>query len=414
MSNRYKYAVDRLLAAVATSTGQAYLDSFVAQLSELFSTAQAAIALVDRHHPERIETVALYSNGQRAENIVWSLPASPGAEVIASAAPCTFRSRLQDRFPDDEIVRRTGAQSYIGVPLFATGGDILGVAILMDRESIVDDLFVIEILQLFADRIVAELERLQTEPDALHERQSLERELRHCRDDLHATRRELEAFTYAVSHDLRGPLRAINGFSETLASDYGDQLDDAARDYLRRIRNNARQMDQLISALLMLSRITRHELRLSLVNLSQMCLKVIERLQQQNPERQVTVRVQPDIKAYGDPELLAVVLENLLSNAWKFTRNVAQARIELSAERQAGTTVYRVSDNGAGFNMAYANRMFEIFQRLHGQQTFEGVGAGLAVVKRIIERHGGSVWALGEVESGATFYFTLPEQADAA
>ncbi len=411
MSDRYKYAVDHLLAAVATSTGQAYLDNFVAQLSDLFSADHAAIAIVDKNQPDRIKTLALYSGGQHAENIVWSLPASPAAEVIAGTAPCTFRSRLRDLFPDDEIVRRTGAQSYIGVPLFSTGGDILGLAILMDRHAISDDLFVIDILQLFADRIVAELERLQSEPGPPQEGRSLERELHHCHDDLRTTRGEFEAFTYAVSHDLRGPLRAINGFSETLASDYGDQLDDTARDYLRRIRNNARQMDQLINALLMLSRVTRHELCLSPLDLSKMCLKVLGRLQQQNPERQVTVRVQPNIKAYGDPELLAVVIDQLLSNAWKFTANVAQARIEFSAERQDGTTVYRVGDNGAGFNMAYANRLFGMFQRLHGQQAFEGVGAGLAVVKRIVERHGGSVWATSEAQSGATFYFSLPEQA---
>jgi signal transduction histidine kinase len=414
MSNRYKYAVDHLLAGVSTSTGQAYLDDFVAQLSELFPTDYAAIALLDGDHPDRLETLSMWSGGQRAENIVWSLPGSPGAEVIDSAAPCTFRSRVQDRFPDDAVVRRTGVQSYIGVPLFASSGNILGMIILMDRQSVADDLFVIDIVQLFADRIVAEIERLRTEPAALREQQQLEHALHHCRGDLHTARKELEAFTYAVSHDLRGPLRAIDGFSETLAVDYGDRLDDVARDYLQRIRNNARQLDQLINALLMLSRVTRHELRLSPVDLSQLCLRIIGRLQQRNPERKVTVRVQPNIKTYGDPELLATALEHLLVNAWKFTVNVAHARIEFSAEEQDGAIVYRLNDNGAGFNIAYANRLFEIFQRLHGHQTFEGIGAGLAIVKRIIDRHGGSVWAHGEVGGGASFYFKLPEQRSGA
>jgi signal transduction histidine kinase len=414
MSSRYKYAVDHLLAAVATSTGQAFLDNFVARLCELFSVDHAAIAQAGGNPPDHIETLSYCSDGRRAENIAWSLPGSPGARILDSTAPCTFRNRLQERFPDDEIVRRTGAQSYIGVPLFATGGDTLGVVILMDRQSIADDLFIVDILQLFADRIVAEVERMLAEPTQLRERQSLERELRQCRDDLHTTRRELESFTYAAAHDLRGPLRTIDGFSETLMADYDDQLDDVARDCLRRIRNNARQMDQLINALLMLSRVTRHELRLSPVNLSRMCLKVIERLQEQNPERQATVDIQPDVHAYGDPELLAVVLEHLLGNAWKFTRNVARAHIELTATPQDGATVYCLSDNGAGFNMAYQSRLFEMFQRLHGQQAFAGIGAGLAIVKRIVERHGGRVWAHGEVEVGATFYFTLPERPDTA
>jgi signal transduction histidine kinase len=409
MSSRYKYAVEHLLAAVATATGAAYLDNFVAQLSELFQTDFAAIAILDRNNHDRLETLAMCSAGQCAENITWSLPGSPGGEVITSMAPCIFRSRMQERFPNDDILRRTGVQSYIGVPLFATGGDLLGITFLMDRQSIADDLFIVDILQLFADRIVAEIERLQAEPELLRRLRQLEHELHSSRGDLHITRKELEAFTYAVSHDLRGPLRAIDGFSESLVVDYGDRLDDVARDYLQRIRNNARQMDQLINALLILSRITRHELQMSIVDLSQLCLRILGRLQQQDPERRATVRVQPDIKAYADPELLAVALEHLLANAWKFTRNLAEANIEFSSEQRHGETVYRLQDNGAGFDMAYANRLFEIFQRLHGQQAFEGVGAGLAIVKRIIDRHGGEVWAHGEVGSGAGFFFTLPE-----
>jgi signal transduction histidine kinase len=409
MSSRYKYAVEHLLAAVATATGAAYLDNFVAQLSELFQTDFAAIAILDRNNHDRLETLAMCSAGQCAENITWSLPGSPGGEVITSMAPCIFRSRMQERFPNDDILRRTGVQSYIGVPLFATGGDLLGITFLMDRQSIADDLFIVDILQLFADRIVAEIERLQAEPELLRRLRQLEHELHSSRGDLHITRKELEAFTYAASHDLRGPLRAIDGFSESLVVDYGDRLDDVARDYLQRIRNNARQMDQLINALLILSRITRHELQMSIVDLSQLCLRILGRLQQQDPERRATVRVQPDIKAYADPELLAVALEHLLANAWKFTRNLAEANIEFSSEQRRGETVYRLQDNGAGLDMAYANRLFEIFQRLHGQQAFEGVGAGLAIVKRIIDRHGGEVWAHGEIGSGAGFFFTLPE-----
>ena len=414
MSSRYKYAVDHLLAGVATSTGHAYLENFVVQLSELFATDYTAIALLDRNHPDSLQTLAMCSGNRLAENIDWPLTGSPGAEVLDSAAPCTFRSRTQDKFPDDTFIHGTDVQSYIGVPLFATSGTILGIIVLMDRHTIADDLFIIEILQLFADRIVAEIERLQTTPAETCEQQRLEHELRHCRDDLHTTRKQLEAFTYMVSHDLRSPLRAIDGFSEALTVDYGDRLDDAARNFLQRIRNNARQMDQLINALLVLSRVTRHELRLSPVDLSQMCLTILERLQQQNPERRLTVRIQPNVKAHADPELLATALEHLLANAWKFTGNVAHACIEFSAKRQQGKTVYCLSDNGAGFNMAYVNRLFEIFQRLHGQQAFEGIGAGLAIVKRIVDRHGGTVWAQGQVEGGARFYFSLPEQPGAA
>jgi signal transduction histidine kinase len=414
MSSRYKYAVEHLLAAVATATGEEYLDNFVVQLSDLFQTDYAAIAILDKSNHERLETLAVSGAGQRAENLIWSLPGSPGGEVVSSLAPCIFRSRIQERFPNDDILRRTGVESYIGIPLFATGGDLLGVTILMDRQSIADDLFIVDIVQLFADRTVAEVERLQADRDLLRRLRQLERELHSSRDDLHITRKELGEFTYAVSHDLRGPLRAIDGFSETLAVDYHDRLDDVGQDYLRRIRNNARQLDQLINALLILSRVTRHELQMASIDLSQLCLRILGRLQQQDPKRRATVRVQPNIAAYADPELLAIMLEQLLGNAWKFTRNVAQACIEFSSEERDGVTVYRLHDNGDGFDMAYASRLFGIFQRLHGQQAFEGIGAGLAIVKRIIDRHGGTVWAHGETGAGASFFFTLPERSDSA
>ena len=187
-----------------------------------------------------------------------------------------------------------------------------------------------------------------------------------------------------------------------------------ARDYLHRIRNNARQMDQLINALQTMSRVTRHVLRPSRVDLSRICYKILDRLQQQNPERRISVSVQEEIEAYGDFELLQMALAQLLANAWKFTANVDHARIEFSARNQGGETVYRLKDNGAGFNMAYADKLFEMFQRLHAQQAFDGIGAGLATVRRIIDRHGGSVWGEGEVGKGASIYFTLPQAPVAA
>ena len=245
-------------------------------------------------------------------------------------------------------------------------------------------------------------------------REELEDKLHRCSSELELVRRELESFNYAVSHDLRGPLRAIEGFSESLAEDYGDQLDDAARDYLQRINNNVHRMDQLLQALLNLSRITRHKLQPQLVDLSHLCDQRLERLKVREPQRQASLLVQPDIHACGDPELLALALEQLLANAWKYTGHDRETCIEFSAKQQDGQTIYCLKDNGVGFNIAYSDKLFEVFQRLHGQQVFEGIGAGLAIVKRIIERHHGTIWAESEVGKGACFYFTLPEQPCAA
>jgi light-regulated signal transduction histidine kinase (bacteriophytochrome) len=264
--------------------------------------------------------------------------------------------------------------------------------------------------QFFADRITAEIERLREETVSMQTREQLEDKLKRCGTELELVRRELESFNHAVSHDLRGPLRAIEGFSESLAEDYGNQLDDAARDYLQRIHKNVRRMDRLLQALLSLSRVTRHVLQPAQVDLSHLCNKRLERLQDREPQRRASLHIQPDIHACGDPELLALALEQLLANAWKYTGHGRETCIEFSAKQQDGRTVYCIKDNGVGFNMAYSDKLFEIFQRLHGQQEFEGVGAGLAIVKRIIERHNGTIWAESEVGNGACFYFTLPEQ----
>ncbi len=411
---RYKQLVEQLHCAVATTTGRAYLEHFVIRFGELFAADHAAIAVLEGNDPACLRTLALSADGELVAERLWPLPGSPGADVVDGPTACSFRTGVQAKFPQDPLLRDTGVDSYLGVPLVATSGDVLGLIILMGRKAIADDLLAIEIATLFADRVVAEIERLNQDTTSPPGGDQAEKRVRHLEDELQRARKELETFTYAASHDLRGPLRAIGGFAETLTLDYGDQLDPVARDYLHRIRNNARQMDQLINALQTMSRVTRHVLRPSRVDLSRICHKILDRLQQHTPERRISVSVQEDIEAYGDFELLQMALEQLLANAWKFTANVDQARIEFSARNQGGETVYRLKDNGAGFSMAYADKLFEMFQRLHAQQAFEGIGAGLATVRRIIDRHGGSVWAEGEVGKGASIYFTLPQAPVAA
>jgi light-regulated signal transduction histidine kinase (bacteriophytochrome) len=248
------------------------------------------------------------------------------------------------------------------------------------------------------------------ETEIMQTHEQLADSLQRCDTELDLVRRELESFSYAVSHDLRGPLRAIDGFSESLAKDCEKQLDDTARDYLQRIRNNVQQMDRLLQALLSLSRVTRHELQPAIVDLSRLCRNRLERLQGREPQRSASFRVQPDIRACGDPELVTLLLDQLLANAWKYTGHDRDTRVAFSANQQDGRTVYCIRDNGIGFNPAYSDKLFEVFQRLHAGQGFEGVGAGLAIVKRIVERHHGTIWAESEVGNGAVFYFTLPEQ----
>ncbi|MBI2910029.1 MAG: PAS domain S-box protein [Chloroflexi bacterium] len=224
---------------------------------------------------------------------------------------------------------------------------------------------------------------------------------------LEALNKELEAFTYSVSHDLRTPLRAMDGFSQALLDDYATNLDERGKDYLQRVRRASQRMGQLIDDLLQLSRVTRAEMHASRVDLSALATEVAEDLKKTQPERQVEFAITPGLVARGDARLLRIVLENLMGNAWKFTSKHPSARIEFGATEQGGETAYFVRDDGCGFDMAFVDKMFGAFQRLHGIDEFGGTGIGLATVQRIITRHGGRVWAEGALEKGATVYFTL-------
>ena len=219
--------------------------------------------------------------------------------------------------------------------------------------------------------------------------------------------RELESFSYSVAHDLRAPLRSIDGFSQALLEDYDERLDAEGKKYLSYVRGSAQHMARLIDDLLTLSRVARSELHREPVNLSALAAEVTAQLRRGQPDRLVDVAIEGGVMGTGDPRLLAVVLDNLLGNSWKFTSKRTGARIEFGVTSQGGHPTYFVRDNGAGFDMAYAGKLFGVFQRLHGANEFEGTGVGLATVQRIVHRHGGRVWGEGKVENGATFSFTL-------
>lgn len=226
-------------------------------------------------------------------------------------------------------------------------------------------------------------------------------------DEIAAVNKELESFSYSVSHDLRSPLRAIDGFSQALLEDYGDKIDEDGLGYISRVRGGAQRMGRLIDDLLNLSRVTRRDLVREPVNLSELVTQIADELRTEDPERNVVFEIDPELRTQGDSQLLKIALENLLGNAWKYTAGQKNAHIAFTSEIDGSMRIFVIRDNGAGFNQDYANKLFEPFQRLHTSREFDGSGIGLATVARIIQRHGGEIRGEGVVGQGAAFYFRI-------
>lgn len=236
---------------------------------------------------------------------------------------------------------------------------------------------------------------------------TLERRVTERTVELQAANRDLESFSYSVSHDLRGPVRAIDGFSGALLEDYEDTLDEDGKGYLRHLRSEAVRMNHLIDDMLQLATVTKSELERSEVDLSRIAHEIIAELQRQDPERSVTHDIEENVTAYADERLVRVALRNLIGNSWKFTSKAGEAKIEFGKLETGGRVEYFVRDNGVGFEMTYADKLFRPFERLHSGNEFDGTGIGLATVQRVIQKHGGEVRGEGSVGKGAVFSFTL-------
>lgn len=237
--------------------------------------------------------------------------------------------------------------------------------------------------------------------------ENLEQKVNERTKELALANKELEAFSYSVSHDLKAPLRTIEGFSLALEEDYGHLLDETARHYLSRVRAGSVKMSQLISNLLQLSRVTRLELNKQTIDLGLLAHKILNNLQEEDNQRDAQIHIQEDLHTTGDPVLIEILLDNLIENAWKYSQKEPLSIIEFGSHSHLGNIIFYIKDNGAGFNMKYANQLFKPFNRLHSAEEFDGTGIGLATVSRIIERHHGKIWVNSEQDIGTTFYFTL-------
>jgi PAS domain S-box-containing protein len=349
----------------------------------------SAIVYVDREQRFRFVNRTFYEwSGKRDDEVVGHrLPEVYGAEFFARIEPLIemvlggkeFSVEASSLFRPDRIIQST----YL--PHFGENREVLGYYYFGY------DITPQKTAEAEVRRLNADLERRVAERTA----------------ELEASNRELEAFAYSVAHDLRTPLRAIDGFSQAVLLQSATPVDEAMRSSLDRVRAASQRMGRMIDDLLRLARVTRGELKRQEIDLSVLAQEILFDLRQAEPRREVEVVIQPGVRGNGDPILMHAVFENLFSNAWKFTRRKAHARIEFGRRKTASGEAYFVSDNGAGFDMAYANKLFSPFQRLHGAEEYAGNGIGLATVHRILQRHGGRIWAEAAPNRGATFYFTL-------
>ena len=305
------------------------------------------------------------------------------------------------------LMHELGIRSAILVPLLIRD-TIYGVLslVLSDSGKLFDenDLeFAIEL----ARRATLAIENAKLYKEMQHSNAELEHRVAQRTTELVAMNKELEAFSYSVSHDLRAPLRSIDGFSNKILKDYGNLFDDQGKDYFNRVMNASRHMGHLIDDLIKLARISRIDMNMEKINLSSIAGSIISELKELNPERVANIYIQDNMIISGDRNLMYVALSNLLGNAWKYSRNKTETEIEFATIQKDGQTVYFIKDNGAGFDMRYVDKLFGAFQRLHSLSEFEGTGIGLATVQRIIRRHQGTIWAESEVDKGTTFFFTI-------
>jgi PAS domain S-box-containing protein len=399
-----------IAAGVSAQTGTIFYSQLVKHLARLFDAEYAFIGLIDKVDTQTINTLAVWANNQLADNFSYSLEGTPCINVIGQRT-LSLSTGIQQKFPKSLMLAEMGADSFIGSPLFDSQKNPTGLIVVLGKKPMPEYPQIIDTLEIFAARAGAEIERTNTEIELASHREHLEELVEQRTTELTNINQELESFSYSVSHDLRAPLRHIDGFSLALQEDYTKQLDEEGRQQLDRIRKNAQHMGQLIDDLLILSKTSRGDLKYESLDLSSMAQDIINKLQHYDAEREVRIDIQSKILAEADHRLMHVLLENLIGNAWKYTSKTDQASIAFSATTsEKGETIFCLRDNGAGFNMKYAEKLFTAFKRLHSDKEFEGTGIGLATVQRIINRHAGHIWAEAEIEKGASFYFTLGKQ----
>lgn len=377
-------------------------------LAEVFDAKFAMVGRVNKNRTE-VTSDALYMNNQIVDNVTYSLEGTPCREVI-NTGPKLVTENASKLFPKDDLLTELSIECYIGSPLINTHGETVGLVVVMDDKPREQTDWYEETMGVVAARIAMEIEHAEAILALDEHSKNLEAEVKTRTADLQQMYNELETFSYTVSHDLRTPLRAINGFAHVLIEDKAELLDDESRLLLKKINLASEKMAGLIDSLLALSRIRRHELEIRNVDVTRMCNEIVADLVDTFEMDRVSLEIQDDLKTKGDPSLLKIVLENLIKNALKFSADREKPEIKIGKLNNNKSVIY-IQDNGIGFDMTYKDSLFKPFQRLHNGIKYQGHGIGLATVFRIIERHGGKIWADSAIDKGTTIFFELPNEA---
>lgn len=398
----------RVGRSIGAHTGQSFLRSLVTELARALEADYAFIAELKQNLPGRVQTVAVFAKGQVAENFEYDLRHTP-CENVMNDSICSYPNEVQTAFPLDDLLKEMKVEGYVGTPLLDSTGRTNGLMAVLSCQPIANVNLAESVLQIFAARAAAELERLGAEAQIRALNAGLEQRVRERTAQLEYANRELEAFSYSVSHDLGAPLRNISGFVQLLQKRVNGSLDEKAERYLETISDESRRMGTLIESLLDFSKLSRTEPQKTAVDLNRLVAEIQQQFLFEIQDRSIEWRIEALPVVLGDWDLLKQVLANFLSNAIKYTRTRPRAQITVGCQRGSSEeVVIFVRDNGVGFNMKHASKLFGVFQRLHSVKEFEGTGIGLANAQRIIHRHRGRVWAEAEEDRGAVFFFTLP------
>ena len=392
-------------SAFSADFGASLFEQMAASITQLLDIEYALIAKLDYKNEMRLKSLAFCNKQSILQNVELSIENSPIADIFNSG-------KLLLKYPPGQVIPHSffccfKIQNILASALTDASLKPLGILLLFDSRQFSHMNSLHAVIDIFSVRASAELERNNAYELMQEQQAQLQKIVDQRTRELTMANKELEAFSYSVSHDLRAPLRSISGFASILNEDFKKQIPKDAIGYMDRIQENANYMSNLIDDLLQLSRVSRFHISRTRVDLSKLIEASIQKQQEEDPRRDAEIQIEPDIIVQGDRNLLEIAVDNLISNAWKYTAKTACTMIEFGQKISDGHPVYYIRDNGAGFDMKYSHKLFTAFNRLHSSDDFQGTGVGLATVSRIISRHNGKIWADAKPDGGASFYFTL-------